>query len=127
MRIEREQMQEADAENLKNLATAHSHLSPDAEAPTGVATLASALEELARRSFAHAKDLEDAVAFAKSENGSLWSSNEKQKAELAEAAQAKTEIEDEILHVQQQLSAEEATGHVFGAATQRGAGATAHA
>ena len=108
MRLEREERQEADAENIQILATAHSHLSPEAETPSGILSLASALEELSRRSVAHAKDLEEAVAFAKSENGSLWSSNEKQKAELADAAQSKAEAEDELQKVRNALSAEEA-------------------
>lgn len=106
MRVEMDERQEADADTLQTLATAHSHLSPDNDPPTGAVTLASALEELARRSVAHAKDLEEAVAFAKSENGSLWSSNEKQKTELAETTRSKAETEDELQQVRQQLSAE---------------------
>ena len=108
MRVEKESREEADLEQLQALATAHAHLSPDSAAPSGITALASALEDLTRRSATHAKDLEDAIAFAKSENQSLWSSNEKQKAELSDAAQTRTEVEDELRQLQDRLSTEEA-------------------
>jgi len=104
MQIEREQRQETEAEQLQLLATAHNHLSPNAAAPDGLVSLAAALEELARRSTAHAKDLADAVAFAKSENASLWSSNERQKEELTRAVEKRTELEDEVRQVEESLA-----------------------
>ena len=108
MRVEREQWQEADGEQLQMLATAHAHLSPDAEAPNGLAGLSSALEEITRRSAVHAKDLEEAVAFAKAENESLWSSNERQKQELAAAVQVQSEAEGQVREMREKISSEEA-------------------
>ena len=106
--LEKESKQEAESEQLQLLATAHAHLTQDGEVPIGLAGLSGALEELSRRSAAHAKDLEEAVAFAKSENESLWASNERQKNELAAVAQKQSEAEDEARQVQERLSAEEA-------------------
>ncbi|KXS94938.1 hypothetical protein AC578_6132 [Pseudocercospora eumusae] len=108
MRAEQQQIRESEAEHMQTLAAAHAHLSPDAESPTGLLGLSAALEELARRSATHAKELEDAIAFAKSENESLWSSNERQKNELATAAQKQTEAEDEVRQAQEKLSSEAA-------------------
>ncbi|KAK1091240.1 oligomeric, coiled-coil, peripheral membrane protein, partial [Friedmanniomyces endolithicus] len=95
MQAEREQRREAEAEQLQLLAAAHNHLSSGVEAPRGFATLSAALDDLARRSAAHVKDLADAVAFAKSENESLWASNERQKTELSTAAAKQNDYEEQ--------------------------------
>lgn len=108
MRLEREQRQEMDAEQTRSLATAHANLAPEAEAPTDHTMLATAIEGLTRRSAAHAKDLAEAIAFAKSENESLWSSNERQKTELSASAQKQSQIEDEVRRIQEQIAAEQA-------------------
>jgi autophagy-related protein 11 len=108
MQMEREQHKEAEIEQLQVLTTAHGHLSPDAPSPSGFASLAATLEELARRTAAHVKDLEDAVAFAKAENESLWSSNERQKTELAEATEKQTRTEEQMRQTQESLAAEQA-------------------
>lgn len=108
MRAEKEQTREAEAEQLQIFATAHAHLSPNSESPDGLISLAVALEELARKSAAHVKDLEEGIAFAKSENESLWASNERQKSELASATQRQVETEDQVRETQERLSAEEA-------------------
>jgi autophagy-related protein 11 len=108
VQAEQEAKQEAEAEQLQQLATAHAHLTEDGEVPSGLAALSAALEELSRKSSAHAKDLEEAVAFAKSENESLWASNERQKNELAAAAERQAEVEDQARQTQERLSAEEA-------------------
>jgi len=106
--MDREQRQEADAEQLQLLATAHSYLSPHAEAPCGFVALSATLGELARKSAAHVKDLTDAVAFAKSENESLRTSNERQKTELVRAAETLSEIEARERQLEQTLAAERA-------------------
>lgn len=103
-----EQKREAEADQLRSMATAHTHLAAHAEAPSDLVELATALEELARKSAAHAKDLEEAVAFAKSENESLSSNNTRQKSELADAANSQSESEQEIRQAREKLSAEEA-------------------
>ena len=108
MRAELEWRHEANAEQEQLLGSAHAYLAPEEQTPTGLAALSTALEELTRRSAAHAKDLEEAVAFAKSENESLWSSNERQKNELATTVQRQTDVEDQARQTQERLSAEEA-------------------
>ena len=113
LRAEQEHWQETDAERIQMLGVAHSHLSSDATPPTELTALTAALEALARRSGAHAKDLEDAVLFAKSENESLWSSNERHKHELATASQKNDAAEDRLRQMQEQLSSEEARAHSF--------------
>ena len=103
-----ERKREAEADQLQAMATAHAHLAVDAEAPSGLLGLATALEELARKSAAHAKDLEEAIAFAKSENESLAASSERQKAELAATDEKQAACEEEVRQAQEKLSAEEA-------------------
>ncbi|KAI5360789.1 Putative autophagy protein ATG17 [Septoria linicola] len=105
---QQELKRETDAEHLQLLTTAHAHLLADSEAPTGFQALATALEDLARKSAAHAKDLEEAIAFARSENKSLWVSNERQKSELTAAAQQQADTEEELRLARDKLSAEEA-------------------
>lgn len=102
------QKQEEDAEQLQALATAHAHLSPNVESPNGLIGLAVALEELTRKAAAQAKDLEEAVAFAKSENESLWSSNERQKTELASLNTKQAETESQVRQSEEKLATEEA-------------------
>jgi autophagy-related protein 11 len=108
LREVQEQRQEAEGEQLQLLATAHAHLSSNTETPTGINELSAALEELSRRLAAQLKDLEEAVAFAKSENESLWFSNERQKTEMAAATQKQSDAEDEMRRVGEQLDTEEA-------------------
>ncbi|KAK1077046.1 oligomeric, coiled-coil, peripheral membrane protein [Friedmanniomyces endolithicus] len=108
MQAEREERREAEAEQLQLLAAAHNHLSSGAETPSGFTTLSVALDDLARRSAAHVKDLADAVAFAKSENESMWASNERQKTELSTAAEKQNEYEEQVRQAQKTLFAEKA-------------------
>ncbi|KAK5126880.1 hypothetical protein LTR08_004563 [Meristemomyces frigidus] len=108
MQREREQRHEAEEEQWLLLAAAHNHLDADAEAPSGHAALSAALEELSRRASAHASDLADAVAFAKSENKSLWVSNERQKSELNKAAERQAEAEGSVHQAQESLAVEQA-------------------
>ncbi|KAK3116386.1 oligomeric, coiled-coil, peripheral membrane protein [Teratosphaeriaceae sp. CCFEE 6253] len=105
---EQEERQEREAEQLQVLVAAHSHLAPEAETPAGLAALTATLEDLARRSAAHVKDLADAVAFAKSENESLWASNERQKVELSKNAEQLNNTEEQLRQVEETLSTEKA-------------------
>ncbi|KAK5692566.1 oligomeric, coiled-coil, peripheral membrane protein [Elasticomyces elasticus] len=114
IQMEQEARQEAEAEQLHLLAAAHNQLSPDVEMPSGLASLSAALEDLARRSAAHNKDLADAVAFAKSENESLWSSNERQKFELSKAADKQNDAEEQLRQAQETLDAEKAKAQSLG-------------
>jgi autophagy-related protein 11 len=105
---EQARQQATNAENRTLLATAWAHLAPGSDAPADIAEMAAALEDLARRSAAHAKDLEEAVSFAKAENQSLWASNERQKTELSAGAQKQGETEALVRIAEDRASAEEA-------------------
>ncbi|CAK3912400.1 Autophagy-related 11 [Lecanosticta acicola] len=113
IRNEREVAREVENEQLQTLTAAHGHLLPNAEPPAGLIGLATALEELARKSAAHVKDLQEGIDFAKSENGSLWTSNERQKTELATALQRQAETEEQVREAQNKLAAEEARARSF--------------
>lgn len=108
IRAERESEKEAEAEQLQVLAAVHNQLAPEAEAPDGLGSLAAALEELVQKSAAQAKELADTVAFAKAENASLWTSNERQKTELSKAAEKLSETEEQVRHAEESFSAAEA-------------------
>lgn len=108
LRSERDQRSEADAEQVQLLVTAHAYLEPGVDVPSGLTGLSFNLEELSRRSAAHRKDLEEAVALAKSENESLRSSSERLKAELATLAAQRTESEDKVRQTEELLALEEA-------------------
>ncbi|KXL45534.1 hypothetical protein M433DRAFT_67007 [Acidomyces richmondensis BFW] len=104
----RKKQQEAEVEQLQLFTSAHNHLMPNVEAPNGLAALAVTLEELVRKSAAHIKDLEEAVAFAKSENESLSLNNERLKHEIAIAAQKQSESEENLRYAQNSIAAEQA-------------------
>nr|POF13166.1 autophagy-related protein 11 [Quercus suber] len=108
MQLELEQAHEAEAEPLQLLTTAFSHLSQGVDAPTGVAALAFNLEELARKSSAHVQDLEEAVAFAKSETKSLSANYERQKVEFTDKTQSYSLLEKEARVSGESLAAERA-------------------
>ncbi|KAJ4382358.1 oligomeric, coiled-coil, peripheral membrane protein [Didymella sp. IMI 355093] len=56
------------AEQFESLKTVFGHLAPNTETPSDHAALLERLEGLASRSFNHQKELEEAVAMARSEN-----------------------------------------------------------
>ncbi|WPH02811.1 Hypothetical protein R9X50_00567900 [Acrodontium crateriforme] len=96
MRAELESREESNAEQLQLLVNAHQYLSPSQDPPSAIAALAAALEEHSRKSASQVKDLAEAVAFAKVENGSLWSSNERQKAELTNLTEKLSDLEEQL-------------------------------
>nr|POF04043.1 autophagy-related protein 11 [Quercus suber] len=108
MQLGMEQKQEAETEPLQLLTIAFSHLSKGGDIPTGIGALAFSLEELARKFSAHVQDLEEAVAFAKSENKSLLTNHDRQKAELADKIQSYSVLEDEMRVTNESLAAERA-------------------
>ncbi|KAG8626953.1 hypothetical protein KVT40_005898 [Elsinoe batatas] len=99
-----EQQKQAEQENLAALSAVHMHLSPGTETPEKYTTLVVALEDLARRSAAHVKDLAEAIALAKSENESLLSQHQAQTAELSETRKKQSDAEDELARMQEQVS-----------------------
>ncbi|EGP89698.1 uncharacterized protein MYCGRDRAFT_54658 [Zymoseptoria tritici IPO323] len=103
-----EQKREVESEQLQSLAAAHSNLAPDAATPDGLIALAAAVEELSRRSAAHAKDLEEAISLARSENESLSSTHERSKTDFATLTQHHTGTEDQLRQTEEKLAAAEA-------------------
>ncbi|OQO07929.1 hypothetical protein B0A48_06721 [Cryoendolithus antarcticus] len=108
MKIEREAARGAEAEQLERLTAAHAQLSTNDGIPIGIAAMSVALEELTRKAVAHAKDLTDAVAFAKSENAILQSTNDTQRSELQDAMQTRTKFEEEARGLESRLASEQA-------------------
>ncbi|KAF4550972.1 putative autophagy-related protein 11 [Elsinoe fawcettii] len=103
-----ENQKQLEQENMAALSAVHMHLSPGTETPEKYTPLVSALEDLARRSAAHVKDLAEAVALAKSENESLLSQHQAQTTELTEMMKKQSDAEDELARVQEQKSSEAA-------------------
>ncbi|KAF2226345.1 autophagy-related protein 11-domain-containing protein [Elsinoe ampelina] len=99
-----EQQKQAEQENLAALSAVHMHLSPGTETPEKYTSLVVALEDLARRSAAHVKDLAEAVALAKSENESLLLQHQVQTTELSETRKKQSDAEDELARMQEQVS-----------------------
>ncbi|TKX26400.1 putative autophagy-related protein 11 [Elsinoe australis] len=108
MQATAEEQRQVEQEHLTTLSNAHMHLSPGAEAPAKYTNLVSALEDLARRSASHVKDLAEAVAVAKSENESLLSQHQAQTAELTQTRKQQSDVEDELARAREQVSSEAA-------------------
>lgn len=100
--------EDAEAEQFERLAEAHAHLDPDAEAPKGLATLSATLEEVARRSAAHARGLAEAVAFAKSENETLRNNYEQAKYEQSATKQEVSDLSAKSSELESKRAAEAA-------------------
>ncbi|PNS20792.1 Autophagy-related protein 11 [Sphaceloma murrayae] len=103
-----EEQKQLDAENLVALTAIHNHLSPGVNPPDKYTTLVSALEDLARRSASHVKDLAEAIALAKSENESLLSQHQAQTIDLTRTRQKQSDAEDELARAREQASSEAA-------------------
>lgn len=113
LRFEAADREQAQSEQLARLTAAHRHLSPSTEIPQRDLDLAPVLEELARRSAAHAKDLADAVAMAKSDNTSMKSQLEARSKELSSATGKHTVFETEIIQLKDELALEQAHSSSF--------------
>lgn len=103
-----EEERKAQLEQAAMLTAAHTHLSPGNEPPEKFTSLASALEDLARRSAAHVRELSEAVAIAKSENDSLRSQQESQAESLAKQVAKQSELEDQFAQLCEEASSEKA-------------------
>lgn len=108
IRLEQELMREAQSDQIERLASAHSRLAPEEPVPNTVAGISIALDDLSRRSTSHAKDLAEAVAFARAENDSFRAQIDAQRAEIASAYQRRIETEDEARRARESLASEEA-------------------
>ncbi|KAF2033734.1 hypothetical protein EK21DRAFT_58238 [Setomelanomma holmii] len=89
----------------ESLAAAFAHLSPETSIPEEHTALISQLEDLAARSYNHQKELQQAVAMAKSENDNTWAQAQEQEAELKSQL---AEHEKEVTSLREQLDTEKA-------------------
>jgi autophagy-related protein 11 len=105
LRAELNSRKEAQTQHFESLTTAFGHLSPDASVPAEYPTLIAQLESLAARSFNHQKELEQAVAIAKSENENTHAKSQERESELQ--AQLANQ-EKETASVREQLDTEKA-------------------
>lgn len=90
-------------QELETLATTFKHLSPDTRVPESHAKLVAQLEDLALRSLEHQKELQQAVAMAKSENENTHARLEEREREL------KSEVEKQekaCIQLQEQLDSQ---------------------
>lgn len=103
-----EERYRTEKEQFAALTSAHAHLSPAIDPPEKYTSLVSALEDLARKSAAHVRDLAEAVAVAKSENESLKSQCETQSAHAMEKENQQAKLEQELVRLRTESAAESA-------------------
>ncbi|GAM88041.1 hypothetical protein ANO11243_060700 [Dothideomycetidae sp. 11243] len=110
------EQENVERDHMAALTDAHSHLDPKTAPPEKYTTLVSALEDLARRSAAHAKNLAEAVAMAKSENESLLAQHKSLSSELTENRSVRDGLETDLARAKEQSAA--ATAKANSLATQ---------
>lgn len=82
LQAELDSRKETQTQHFESLTAAFGHLSPDASAPAEYPTLIAQLEDLAARSSNHKRELEQAVAMAKSENENTHAKSQERQSEL---------------------------------------------
>ncbi|KAF2153732.1 hypothetical protein K461DRAFT_266856 [Myriangium duriaei CBS 260.36] len=97
--------QSAERDNMASLTAAHLHLDTTSPVPEAYTALVSALEDLARRSALHARDLAEAVEMAKSENESLLSQHQARTSEMTEVRTQCDELEAELARAKEKSAA----------------------
>jgi autophagy-related protein 11 len=95
----------AQAQHIESLTSAFTHLSSGESVPTEHSALISQLEDLAARSFNQQKELEQAVAMARSENDNTRAQAQEHEGKLRSQL---AEHEKDIAAVREQLDAEKA-------------------
>lgn len=105
LQTELDHQSQAQIQHIESLATVFTHLSPSASVPKEHAQLISQLEDLAARSFSHQKELEQAVAIAKSENDNTRAQAQEHESQLKSQL---VEHEKETASVREQLDTEKA-------------------
>jgi autophagy-related protein 11 len=103
-----EEHQQYESENFRILKNTHKHLSPTTVPPEKFMDLVPALEDLAQKSADHVRELNDAIALAKSESDSLQSQGNAQRTELKAAKARQTVSETELIRLQDDMEAEKA-------------------
>ena len=104
-KLENEHKAEKD-EHKSQLATLHALLDPVDADPSmgGIETLIAGVEQLTIRTKDHVRDLESAIALAKSDNESLKSTNTAQAAEITALASKIHQHESSQHHIQEELA-----------------------
>ncbi|KAJ9667995.1 oligomeric, coiled-coil, peripheral membrane protein [Coniosporium apollinis] len=100
----------ANTEHVRALRVIRSHLTSEDPSSEDQADLASDLEALVQRSLNQVKDLQEALANARSENGELSHKLEEQQAEMAKAQEAAATEHAKVLSLTAEL--EEERGHL---------------
>ncbi|KAH0336531.1 putative Taz1-interacting factor 1, partial [Aureobasidium melanogenum] len=108
LRKSQEEQQQHESDNLRVLKETHKHLSPTTSPPEKFMDLVPALEGLAQKSADHVRELNDAIALARSESESLRSQSSTQKTELKSAKAKQAVTEAELIRLQDEMEAEKA-------------------
>ncbi|KAG9668403.1 putative Taz1-interacting factor 1, partial [Aureobasidium melanogenum] len=108
LRKSQEEQQQHELDNLRVLKETHKHLSPTTSPPEKFMDLVPALEGLAQKSADHVRELNDAIALARSESESLRSQSSTQKTELKSAKAKQAVTEAELIRLQDEMEAEKA-------------------
>jgi autophagy-related protein 11 len=103
-----EEQQQYESDNFRVLKNTHKHLSPATVPPEKFMDLVPALEDLAQKSADHVRELNDAIALARSESESLRSQGNAQRIELKAAKAKQTVSETELIRLQDEMEAEKA-------------------
>ena len=91
---------QAEEETRRSLLNAYTHLSPALEPPEKYVSFGYALEELAKQSASHVKNLADELAMAKAGKENLGSQLEARSSELDEAKHKQQELRDQLNDMQ---------------------------
>jgi autophagy-related protein 11 len=105
LQSELEKRNKTQTQHIESLTAAFAHLSPNTSVPEEHSTLISQLEDLAARSSNYLKELQEAVAMAKSENDNTRAQSREQEAVLKSQL---AEHEKETASIREQLETEKA-------------------
>jgi autophagy-related protein 11 len=105
LQSELDKQNDAQTQHIECLTTVFTHLSPNESLPEGHSALVAQLEDLAARSFNHQKELEQAVAMAKSETNNTRAQMHEQENELKSRI---AEHEKDIAAIREELNTEKA-------------------
>ncbi|KAI4740154.1 hypothetical protein E4T50_09413 [Aureobasidium sp. EXF-12298] len=108
LRKSHEEQQQYESDNVRVLKNTHKHLSPETSPPEKFMDLVPALEGLAQKSADHVRELNDAIALARSESESLRSQGNTQRAELKAVKAKQTVNETELIRLQDEMESEKA-------------------
>ncbi|CAD0045369.1 unnamed protein product [Aureobasidium pullulans] len=107
-RKDQDEQKQYESDNFRALKETHKHLSPTTAPPEKYMDLVPALENLAQKSADHVRELNDAIALARSESESLRTQGNTQRTELKAAKAKQAVTEAELIRLQDEMEAEKA-------------------